>query len=402
MSATFNGTPINNATFSNSTITGYGTSLSLNAAMNQYVSIAQPFLPLFNRSWTFEAWIYPLYITDGISYPILAQMESSAQDTHLRLIVRERKLRLEFFGDDLNGTTNLTASRWYHTAFVFDTATNYQSIYLDGVLDATRQANRSYQGTAGALHIGGTSWNGSGEYFDGLIDQISFTNRLKAASEILQDATLVLNFSFDGNSVLDEGPLRVNGSVAGSTSFVSGRRGQALHICNVHHSYFAVQGLVLLGRHNQSYSFSIWIKPTVIEKSTIIHMSSDPDGLGSWCLPMIALSDTGHLSALSWSGSGMLITCPTVPANSWTHVASTYSLANGMRLYANGSLCSSWPSFPFVASGVANYFFVGSSRALTNTSLWPTLAGQYSGAVDELQVYSRELTASEINVLANP
>ena len=47
-SATFNGTPINNPTFSSSTITGYGSSLSLLASLNQSVRIHQPFLELFN------------------------------------------------------------------------------------------------------------------------------------------------------------------------------------------------------------------------------------------------------------------------------------------------------------------------------------------------------------------
>jgi hypothetical protein len=234
-----------------------------------------------------------------------------------------------------------------------------------------------------------------------MIDQLSYTNRSKSSDEILHDATLTLHFSFDGNSVYDQGPLSMNGSVEGSTSFVSGRRGQALQICNVRDSYLTVAGLVLLGRHNQSYSFSIWIKPAAQRRASIIHMSSNPDGLGSWALPMIALNDTGHLAALSWSGSGMLIMGPVVPANSWTHVVSTYSLTNGMRLYANGSLCSSWNSFPFVGSAVPNYFFVGSSRAFANTTWWPEIAGQYSGAVDELQLYSRELTSNEVNVLAN-
>ena len=156
--------------------------------------------------------------------------------------------------DDLDSVPNLKAARWYHTAFVFDSATRNQSIYFDGVLDATRQAFSNYQGTSGTLKIGANVWSSWSTFCNGLIDQLSYTNRSKTSHEILRDATLTLYVSFNGNSTFDEGPLSINGSIVGSTSFVSGRQGQALQITNVSGSYFAVQGLVLLGRTNQSYS----------------------------------------------------------------------------------------------------------------------------------------------------
>ena len=153
-SSAFNGVSINNASFSNSTITGYGSSLSLSAALNQSVAFAQPFLELFNRSWTFEAWIYVSHVTDGTDYPIIEQCQSTILDRCLHLIIRHRKLYLDSYSDDLPGLTNLTAARWYHTAFVFNISSGNQSLYLDGVLDATRQSNSSYLGTSGALNIG--------------------------------------------------------------------------------------------------------------------------------------------------------------------------------------------------------------------------------------------------------
>ena len=221
-SSTFDGTPINNASFSNSTINGYGFSLSLNASMNQSVSITQPFLSLVHRSWTFEAWIYLSNVTGGTDYPIIGQCQIMTADRCLHLLVRDRKLHLGFYSDDLPGLTNLTATRWYHAAFVFNNSTGNQSLYLDGVLDATRPSSSSYLGTSGALNIGVNSWSHGNEYFDGLIDQLSFTNRSKTPQEILRDATLTAAFSFDSNSTVDEGPLSINGSLIGNTSFVPG------------------------------------------------------------------------------------------------------------------------------------------------------------------------------------
>ena len=117
----------------------------------------------------------------------------------------------------------------------------------------------------------------------------------------------------------------------------------------------------------------------------------------------MGLNNAGQLIARSWAGNGntVIVMGSSLPLHSWTHVVSTYSFSAGLRLYVNGSLCNSSSSFAFVGSGGPNYIFVGSARAATNSSWWPEIAGQYSGAVDELQVYSRELTANEVNELAN-
>ena len=188
----------------------------------------------------------------------------------------------------------------------------------------------------------------------------------------------------------------------GSTSFVFGRRGQALQICNVNDSYLITRGTIHLGRNDQSYSFSIWINPAVIQKSTIIHMSSHADG-SDWSVPIIGMDNAGQLTTLSWEDANFVnVTGPFVSANNWTHVVSTYSLNNGLRLYVNGNLYSSSLPFLYRGSGELNYLLVGSSRAFLSSPWWLEIVGQYSGAVDELQVYSRELTTYEVNRLANP
>ena len=129
-SSTFRGEPINCPSFSASTITGYGSSLSLIASMSQFLSVTVPSLPLFDRSWTFEVWIYLFDVLGSTDYLILGQCDSFANDRCLHLVIRNRKILLGFYSDDLGGVTDLIASRWYHTAFVFDTITRTQSVHL--------------------------------------------------------------------------------------------------------------------------------------------------------------------------------------------------------------------------------------------------------------------------------
>ena len=346
-------------------------------------------------------WIYIADVITPQDIPIVAQCQSLALSRCLHLVVRNTNLYFGFYFDDLQGVTNLTASRWYHTAFVFDFATNEQSVYLDGVVDATCIASGPYQGVDGSVTIGTNFVTTNDRYFNGLMDQFYFVNRSKTSNEILRDATLTAYFSFDGNSIRDQGPLSINGSVAGNTSFVAGRQAEALQILDVPDSYLTVQGLVLLGRNDQSYSFSIWINPTVLRKSSIIHLSSLPNGTG-WCMPMIGLSNTSRLITASWGGVFVQVTGRVVPANTWTHVVATYSLLSGLCLYVNGTLSNVSTPFSFQASGTQNYLYIWNPLADIHCGSLPEMSGKYAGAIDELRVYSRELSAGDILALANP
>ena len=117
---------------------------------------------------------------------------------------------------------------------------------------------------------------------------------------------------------------------------------------------------------------------------------------------MVGLTNTSRLITTSWSGAVVQVTGPIVPTDSWTHVAITYGTTQGLRLNVNGSLYNTSSAFSYKASGSPNYLFVGSPRAEINCRGLSDINGQYSGAVDELQVYSRELSSSDILQLANP
>ena len=130
-------------------------------------------------------------------------------------------------------------------------------------------------------------------------------------------------------------------------------------------------------------------------------MSDHADGNG-WALPMVSLTDAGELATVAWGENGAVVMGPPIPVNMWTHVAVTYSVTNGLRLYINGTLFNSSLPYSFGGSGQPNYLFVGSSRLSVTSGGWSDITGQFSGAVDELQVYSREITTSDIIALANP
>jgi hypothetical protein len=94
---------------------------------------------------------------------------------------------------------------------------------------------------------------------------------------------------------------------------------------------------------------------------------------------------------------------PTLPFDTWTHIVTSYSATNGVRLWVNGTLINSSGPFTYASSDVPNTITLGSS--LDGTSYcpaYPVEIGQFYGMMDELRVYSKELDASDIYTLANP
>ena len=223
-----------------------------------------------------------------------------------------------------------------------------------------------------------------------------------SATEILRDATLTFEYTFDNQSLLDSGPLKINGT-GSNYQFINTGRVNYSSSLSVNQSYIQATGLVLLGTDNQPHSFSLWIKPTNINGGTIIHVSQSITG-GGWCFPLLGFSNSSNLIAQSWNGSSIVLIGPVVIINVWTHIAITYLNSNGLRLWINGNQYGSnsvpfnyvTPNFPVVVT-------IGSSLDGQNScSSGGIEMGQYFGEIDEFRLYSRELSSSDINTLANP
>lgn len=256
------------------------------------------------------------------------------------------------------------------------------------------------------LTIGKSEALGLYNNFDGCLDSISFIDRAKNATEILNDATEVVYLSFDNSNLLDSGPLLINGTGANYSFTCCGKVNKGLSLCGAP-SYVQISGLRRLGTDNWPYSLVVWIYPTNITGGTIVHLSVQADGTdfaSTPCLPMIGFNSIGQLAINSWNGSNISIVGPVVSLLSWTHVAVTYSSNNGQRLYINGTLYdSSAEAFDFIMGGVLMTITLGSSLAGTyKCTSGPIMIGQYQGLLDEFQLYARELTEVEITILSNP
>jgi hypothetical protein len=253
------------------------------------------------------------------------------------------------------------------------------------------------------LTIGTNGVNAPNNYFDGCLDSIAYFGRSKNATEVLNDATLVSYLSFDVNTLIDSGPLGINGTGTNYSYTSSGRLNKGLSLSGLS-SYVQITGLRRIGINSWSYSVAIWIKPTSLAGGTIMHLSSRTDGAqtNAWCLPIMGLTSSGQIAINSWNNSNVPLTGPSVLLNSWTHVVATYSSTNGERLYVNGTLRASTGAYSFSAGNTLMTITLGSSllgQGVCNTGT--IQMGQFYGFLDEFYTYARELTSSEVTALYN-
>jgi len=134
----------------------------------------------------------------------------------------------------------------------------------------------------------------------------------------------------------------------------------------------------------------------------IIQVSS----ANGWCVPMIGFSNTGLLTIQTLSSNGTYAASlinGTLPLNIWTHVSMTYSTTNGIQLFVNGSLVNINNTYiDYSASGEFCTIVVGTCLQPNTCAAYDTqiVPSQFQGMVDELKIFSRELSDSEIEELA--
>ncbi len=308
----------------------------------------------------------------------------------------------------------LTSGQWAHVLTEFDGT--YISLYINGAYVGQTAAPITPQSSGTQLRIG-RRWDWA-DYFNGIIDEVRIYNRALSASEINGLYTLgaqTLNvgqndkltnglvglWSFNGpdinwatNTAFDRSGQSRNSTIFNTTP-TQGKVGQALQF-NGSTSYSSSTGFSELGTANQPYSFAGWVKiNNGAGDGNIIHMASSVTGIG-WCLPPVGYSG-GKLRGYSWNGGGVSVTgTTTLQPNIWYHFVNTWDATNGLRIYVNGVLENSTAMAVYSASGGTNSLFLGFNPGGCAGNL-----GWLNGSLDEVRIYNRALSASEISQLYN-
>lgn len=140
-------------------------------------------LHIKDHDFTVSAWIkIPKYIPGKRDYCILGTKNNSYQQG-LHFLVRDNKLYMGFFNNDLAGNTLIEAGKWYHVVWRYNKMNGEQAIFLDGKLDAISSYRPAYLGRD-TLYIGHADFSQTSN-FVGAMDNLCIWSRVLSDKEIL-------------------------------------------------------------------------------------------------------------------------------------------------------------------------------------------------------------------------
>lgn len=183
-----------------------------------------------------------------------------------------------------------------------------------------------------------------------------------------------------------------HGTLSGSASYVPGAVGTGLKLDGATGQVTASNAV----RTDASFSASAWVKLDSLDSAGSTVLSQDGGDNYGFSLRYERSGTTGSWvftspreNAANPSGYDTVRSPTTVTPNVWTHLAATYeSGQRTMRLYVDGALVGSVVrQTPWWAAGPVR---IGHSRTATVTGM------HLKGVVDEVKIYDRLLTASEV------
>ena len=201
---------------------------------------------------------------------------------------------------------------------------------------------------------------------------------------------LVAAYSFDetsGSTVSDNSGNNNTGTISNATRTTAGRFGGALTF-NGSNAWVTVNNSASLSITGM-VTIEAWIRPTSTMTGWRTVLIKESSNNGSYYLYGNA---TGNVPAaeVGVNGEQIVYGVSTIPANTWTHLAMTYD-GGQERIFVNGTQIASRAQTGAITTS-------SSPMRIGGNSIW----GEYfSGQIDEVRVYSKALTAAQIQTDMN-
>ncbi|MFD0883384.1 LamG-like jellyroll fold domain-containing protein [Streptosporangium algeriense] len=395
----------------------YGKALSFNGS-SSWVTVQDAASLRLTTGMTLSAWVNPASVADwssvvskelsaeGVSYTVYASNGGSVPSGWVQTSP-------ENFST-IDGISPLPVNTWNHLALTYDGAV--LRLFVNGQQVAETALSGGLHNDSGPLRIGGNAiW---GEFFGGLIDEVRLYNRAQTATEIQTDMNtpvgsggpnpsptptvtptptstpvpgLVAAYGMEEGSgtTVGDSSGRNNTGAATDTTWATGKHGTALSF-NGSSSWITVPHAASL-RLTTGMTLSAWVKPTdltnwrtVVMKDLIAEdgasyglYASDGNVPAGWLL-------TTEGEQRSPKGTTAL------PANTWSHLALTYD-GTTARLYVNGAQAGQ-------LAVAGDFYDDGGDLHIGGNSVWGEFFG---GLIDEVRLYNRAQTATEIQTDMN-
>jgi len=385
---------------------------------------------VLTNALTIEGWIRPR----GDGYCILSRGDNrTGLDPYV--LSMQGNHTLDFFIEDGSGNsafvgTELNYNQWYYVAATWDGSTGTMSIYTNGVLAGqivtdVRPLGELIPEDHPGVGIGNVNDGFNNFPFTGDIDEISLYNRALTAFEVQAiyragsagkcpvtepacvppPSGLVSWWPGDGNANDIAGPN--NGYLENDISFTNGEVNSAFNMGTGGYVFVPASPSLDVGP-GPGFTIEGWIYPTAISASAPNPIAEWSEDGGVYAGQQFYVSSTllnspGCLFAgfvesnNAYAGDWFASAANIVTNNGFQHVALTYNHVTGdAAMYLNGVMVASKHiniSVPWTTGNL----LIG-RRININTS---SQNFHFAGREDELTLYNRVLTASEIAAIYN-
>ena len=304
-------------------------------------------------------------------------------------------------------TTPITDSNFHQIAMVVDRTNSNVTIYLDGVLQQTASTTSVGSVTnTGRLFIGHHSLDSgtSAVDFNGVIDELEIFNSAltqtqiqaivnagsagKCRSCVTPPPDMVGWWPGDGNpNDIQNGN---NGTLQGGATFAPGEVAQAFSFNASTNSGVIVPSTSLLNP-TEAITIDAWVKPSSFPNTGPAVVRKDSNGAGTTQYSL-NVGDGVSVGVVHCNiGGTASATGGSVPLNQWSHVACTYDRQT-IRVYVNGDEVASTPDTQAIPASAQN-LAIGKEDGFTDRN--------FDGLIDEVEIFSRALTAAEIAAIAD-
>jgi hypothetical protein len=391
-----------------------------------YVEKASPdsSLNVRTQSWTVSAWVQTSY-SGGAVQEVVAryagQWNGSYPDYEIWL-GGDGKANFYIRDNSDNyanpvGTSNLRDGAWHLVTGVLDRSSGQASIYVDGVVANSVSASSigDINDAGSPLDIGAYySWGGHAGYFNGSIDEVQIYNRALSTAEIqgmyiagsngarqcsVQPTGLVSWWRAEGNA---NDYLDTNNAVAnGGVSYVAGEVGEAFSFDGSSGYVEETNPDTSLNIRNQSWTASAWVQSSYSGTATQEIVSRYACGWdcssGNSALYEFWLDSSGRASfeVRDTGGNDVATTGKSNLRDGAWHLVTGVLDRSGAQLsiYVDGALQNSAN-----ASALGDVNDSGSPLEIGRLFRqgWASPIAYFNGLIDEVQVYNRALSASEV------
>jgi hypothetical protein len=379
----------------------YGGGLEFKGSEHDVVKIPASSELNFEEESTLEAWVRPASSTDKLA-PIVGKTTgggsgSASLSYYLYAGNSESKPYGEVqhvlgTGKKATASSPPPGATWTHLALTYDGAK--ERLYVNGVQVAETTTEAPVT-TTGELQIGAETEHG--EWFSGRIDEVRIYNRALNGGEVGADmetpivtprqgpvaawsfdegeagVTTVEDTTGDGHTATIEDGEWTKGKYGGGIGFVGNPGNKCVSVADSPELRFS-----------EEFTLEAWVRPVggVYEDPVVVRESSGKTAFGLGLGSREEWEAEGFIG--EGSGSKAAVGGEKVREYEWVHLAATWD-GSTIRLYVDGELADTETATSPPATGEGS-LKIGCDGP----------DGQFTGQIDEVRVYNRTLTGTEV------